>query len=91
MHGKYPHKLKDPGVDCEQLLTWLRSAGHKTETEGFIIAALDQSLNTKVYKVKILKDSSNPFWRIYHRQPSHNWMPCISQNGLYIQRHNTVR
>ena len=60
MHGKYPHRLEDPAVDCEKSLTWLRSAGLKAEREGFIIAAQEQSLNTtRVYKTKIIQDGSN--------------------------------
>lgn len=66
MHSKYPQRLEGPDVYCEKSVVWLRSAGRKAETEGFIMATKDQSLNTTVYKAMMIKDSSNPLCRLCH-------------------------
>ena len=42
-------------VDQGNTHQWLRSAGLKAETEGFIMAAQDQSLFTRNYQYKIIK------------------------------------
>jgi len=39
---------------------WLKTAGLKSETEGFIIAAQGQAFKTKYYRNKILKDGTDP-------------------------------
>ena len=42
-------------VDQGNTHQWLRSAGLKAETEGFVMAAQDQSLFTRNYQYKIIK------------------------------------
>ena len=47
LHGKYPLRSQKAGVDQRNTNQWLCSAGLKAETEGFIMAALNQSQNYK--------------------------------------------
>ena len=46
LHSKYPQQVKQAGVDKDKTHGWLKAAGPKAETEGFIIIAEDQSLPT---------------------------------------------
>ena len=46
-------------VDKESTHKRLESASFKGETEGFIVAAQDQSLATNTYRNKIIKDGTN--------------------------------
>ena len=55
LHGKYPQRVKQAGMDQDKTHRWLKAAGLKAETEGFMIAAQDQSLPTRWYQHKILK------------------------------------
>ena len=49
LHGKYPQRVKQDKVDHDKTHRWLKAAGLKAETEGFVIAAPDQSLPTLWY------------------------------------------
>ena len=55
LHGKYPQLVKQADVDHDKTHRWLKAPGLKAETEGFIIAAQDQSLPTRWYHHNILK------------------------------------
>ena len=46
--------MKQADVDQDKTHRWLKAAGIKAETEGFIIAAQDQSLQTSWYQQNIL-------------------------------------
>ena len=43
LHGKYPQRVKQADVDHNKTHRWLKATGLKAETDGFIIAARDQS------------------------------------------------
>ena len=60
LHGQYPARTNQTDVDTQKTHQWLRSSGLKAETEGFIIAAQDQSLHTRNYQARILKKRSRP-------------------------------
>ena len=94
MHGKYRQRLEDPDVDQTGSIMWLRSAGLKAETEGFIIAAQDQSLNTNVYKSKIINTGTNPMCRLCHQYQEtidHLTSGCpVLAKTEYLHRHNKV-
>ena len=69
LHGQYPKRLSQPDIDPKLTHQWLQGTGLKGETEGFIIAAQDQSLPTRNYKAKIVKDGSDPSCRICGKFP----------------------
>ena len=52
---KYPQRMKQADVDQDKAHRWLKSAGLKVETEGFVITTRDQSLPTRWYQRNILK------------------------------------
>ena len=71
LHGKYPQRVKQADVDQDKTHRWLKAADLKAETEGFIIAAQDQSLLRSWYQQNILtndpksvteKDSITILW-----------------------------
>ena len=55
MHGKFPSYLDRDHVDEELSFEWMKHTGLKGETEGLIIAAQDQALNTRYYRKHIIK------------------------------------
>ena len=55
LHGKYPQLVKQADVDHDKTHRWVKAPGLEAETEGFIIAAQDQSLPTRWYHHNILK------------------------------------
>ena len=55
LHGQYVKRTEAQNVSQSLTHQWLKSSGLKGETEGFIIAAQDQSLPTKNYKANISK------------------------------------
>ena len=55
MYGKFPNYLDKDHVDVELSFKWMKHAGLKGETEGFITAAQDQALNTNYYIKHITK------------------------------------
>ena len=60
LHGRYPLRTENGNVDRTTTHQWLSSSSLKGETEGFILAAQDQSLVTRVYQAKILKNWTDP-------------------------------
>lgn len=85
LDGKYPKRTKEADVDQNTTNQWLRST-------GLIIAAQDQSLATRSYHARIIKDSTDPMCRIcnrYEETIDHNVSGCPElAKAEYIQRHN---
>ena len=67
MHGQYPSRITEADVEFKQSNNWLKGTGLKAETEGLIIAAQDQSLATRLYHHKIIKDGTSPLCRLCNR------------------------
>ena len=55
LHGQYLKRVKRPEIEETEKHNWLKSSGLKSETEGLIIAAQDQSLMTKQYQSEMIK------------------------------------
>ena len=64
LHGRYPQRSRQADVDQNNTHQWLRSVGLKAETEGFIMAAQDQSLFTRNYQARIIKNGADPKCRM---------------------------
>ena len=58
LHGKYRLQCQQADVDQTATHQWLRSSGLKAETEGFILAAHDQSLFKRNYQANILRNGA---------------------------------
>ena len=94
LHGQYPKRSKQAGVDQEKTHQWLRGMGLKAETEGFIMAAQDQSLFTRNYQSKIVKNGTDPKCRFcdqYDETIDHlvSGCPILTPNE-YKNRHDRV-
>ena len=59
LHGKYPIRASDPDVNSSLTHQWLALSGLKSETEGLIIAAQDQSLPTTNFQANTLENGAN--------------------------------
>ena len=92
MHGQYPVRVNKVDVDKEGTHKWLKSASLKGETEGFIVAAQDQSLATNNYRNKIIKDGTNPKCRLCHEYDEtieHIISGCpVLAKKEYLERHD---
>ena len=84
--------MKRPDVDEMETHKWLKSSGLKSETEGLIIAAQDQSLMTKQYQSKIIKNGMSPKCRLcneYDETIDHIVSGCpVLAKSEFIQRNN---
>ena len=94
MHGQYPSRIMEAGVDFKQTNNWLKGTGLKAETEGLIIAAQDQSLATRLYHHKIMKDGTSPLSRLCNRcdeSIDHILSGCPElAKTEYIRKHNNA-
>ena len=82
-------------VDLHDTHQWLRSAGLiKTETEGFIVAAQDQSFFTRNFQANILYNGADPRCRFCNTNTEsvdHLISGCtILAPNQYTNRHNRV-
>ena len=92
VHGQYPERIDKADVDKELTHKWLQSSGLKAETEGFIIAAHDQSLATRCYQHKIIKKGTDPKCRLCHEfdeSIEHIISGCpVLAKKEYLERHD---
>ena len=72
MHGHLPRNLDEKLVGTEQSYRWLKSGDIKGETESTIVAAQDQTIGTKYFKNKILKEEIGSKCRL-----------CLQQETVY--------
>ena len=66
LHGQYHLPSQKVDVDLRDTHQWLRSAGLKAETEGFIVAAQEQTLFTRNFQANTLHNGANPGCRFYN-------------------------
>ena len=94
MHGQYPKRIQEADVDFEKTNKWLKGSGLKAETEGLIIAAQDQSLATRLYHHRIIKDGTSPLCRLcnkFEESIDHILSGCPElAKTEYIHRHNNA-
>ena len=93
LHGKYPQWVKQTDVDQDKTHRWPKAVGLQAETEGFIIAAQDQSLPTLWYQCNILKKPDvDPKCRLcgrFDETIDHLVSGCPElAKTEYIRRHN---
>ena len=94
LHGQYVLRSQNADVDNDATHQWLRSSGLKAETEGFIIAAQDQSLFTRNYQANILKNGADPKCRFCDQHTEtidHLVSGCtVLAPTEYVRRHDRV-
>ena len=94
LHGQYVLRSQNADVDQEATHQWLRSSGLKAETEGFIIAAQDQSLFTRNFQANILKNGADPSCRLCDKSCEtidHLVSGCSTlAPNEYVRRHDRV-
>ena len=94
LHGKFCKRSSEADISKEETFGWLRSSTLKSETEGFIFAAQDQSLKTKNYLANIMQTTSDANCRYcnqYVETVDHLISGCpILARREYLVRHNKV-
>ena len=94
LHGKFAERASKADVNQECTFLWLKSSNLKAETEGFIIAAQDQSLKTNNYLKNIMKVGGDGKCRYCKEQLEtidHLVSGCSTlAKSEYIIRHNKV-
>ena len=95
LHDQYPLRGQKADADLHDTQQWLRSAGLKVETEGFIVAAQDQSLFTRNLQANILHNGADPRCRSCNTSTEttdHLISGCtILAPNEYTNTHNRVR
>ena len=92
LHGRYPLRTDNVDVDRTTTYQWLSSSSLKGETKDFILAAQDESLATRMYQAKILKNGADPKCRLcIHSEETNDHMTSGCQttvNTEFLQRHD---
>jgi len=92
LHGQYP-KVVDK-LDSAESWRWLKNTNIKAESEGLIMAAQDQCLNTNNYRRTILKETTDGKCRLCQEKDetiNHITAECsIMAPKEYLARHNNV-
>ena len=94
LHGKFYKRASDADISKDDTFGWLKSSTLKAETEGFILAAQDQSLKTKNYQANIMKtttDSRCRYCADHCETIDHLLSGCpVLAKREYLIRHNKV-
>ena len=94
MHSTLFKLVRDGGFSKELTFAFPKSAGLKSETEGFILACQDGVVNTLVYRRNVLKQAVNTTCRSCKTQPEtlmHILSACpFYAVTSYIERHNAA-
>ena len=64
MHGKYIRNIDRQVISEEDTFLWLSKGDQKAENESEIVAAQDQTLQTKYYATKILSKETDSKCRL---------------------------
>jgi hypothetical protein len=64
MHGQYIQNIDRQLISEEDTFLWLLKGDLKAETEGEIVAAQDQALQTRYYATKILNTETDSKCRL---------------------------
>ena len=94
-HGQYPKILEKPHVDLDTITTnkWL-SSNLKGETEGLLVAAQDQAINTRNYQKVICGHQVESKCRLcsqHEETVDHIVSGCeVLAKTEYISRHNNA-
>src|SRR5699024_5003156 len=95
MHGIYFQNIDSPGLSTRLIFAFLRSAGLRSETEGFFMACQDGVLNTLVYRKRGMHvDVADDSCRTCHRSLEtlmHILSACpVLASTAYVHRHNAA-
>lgn len=95
VHGQYFSLIKEIGMSEGLSFAFLKSAGLKSETEGFLFACQDGVINTLVYRSRVMHISvDNTNCRACKQYPetlSHILSACPKYAcHRYIERHNAA-
>ena len=91
LHGQYPKRVLEEET---QSWNWLKTGWLKKETEGLLLAAQDQALPTRNYKVKVMKEQGSKMCRMCGARDE-TVMHILSEceklaQGEYKKRHDRV-
>ncbi|CAH3171077.1 unnamed protein product [Porites lobata] len=93
LHGQYPKILEKPHVDTVTTNKWL-SSNLKGETEGLLVAAQDQAINTRNYQKVIYGQQVESKCRLcsqHEETVDHIVSGCeVLAKTKYISRHNNA-
>ena len=94
MHGQYIRNIDRQLISEEDAFLWLSKGDLKAQTESELVAAQDQTLQTKYYATKILNTETNGKCRLYQQfdgKTDHIIAACpILAKEQYIKRHARV-
>jgi len=93
-HGHYIRNIDRQLISEEDTFLWLSKGNLKAETESEIVAAQDQTLQTKHYATKILNAETNSKCRLcqqFYEKTDHIISACpILAKEQYIKRYDRV-
>jgi len=94
IHGQYIRNINRHLISEEDTFLWLSKGDLKAETEGEIVAAQDQAIQTKYYATKILNTETDSKCRLcqqFDEAIDHIIPACpILAKEQYIKRHDRV-
>ena len=86
MHGQYPKILEKPHVDTVTTNKWL-SSNLKVKTDGLLVAAQDQPINTRNYQNVICGQQVESKCRMssQHEETGDHIVSGCEVNRVYLQ------
>ncbi|XP_063967036.1 uncharacterized protein LOC135156948 [Lytechinus pictus] len=94
LHGHHEKQTHREFVDQKDTHQWLKSAGLRGETEGFVYAIQDQVVRTRAYEKSILRTDTDDTCRMCGKETEtimHLVSACSTLAGTeYITRHDNI-